>query len=124
MSHQDPTAIDIINAKLRGMDSPAPVKAPKPKPVAPVMTEPMREAREKLRALLKTGRWLITFKKVDGALSTMTCTLDERYLPPALPTDKPRPEQDHLLHVYATDRQGWRSFITANVIDIEPVAEA
>jgi murein endopeptidase len=54
----------------------------------------------------------------------MECTLDPKLLPvldPAMLNVKPRneePEAEHLLHVYATDRQGWRSFVVPNVTKI------
>ena len=74
--------------------------------------------REDIRAKLQHGSWIVEFTKTDGTPAVMECTLDEKILP-ATEAEKVgngnRVEQDHLLHVYSLDRQGWRSFVVANV---------
>jgi len=97
--------------------------APQP---APVMSEELLEAKETLRGLLRAGIWTVKFTKKDGTESVMECTLDPQHLPkpdPVLITEAPRTkdtEAPHLLHVYAVDRQGWRSFIVPNVLEVTP----
>jgi hypothetical protein len=104
--------------------APSPRK-PKRQPVPPVvMTEGMLKNKEMLRNTLRVGIWTIEFTKVDGTPAIMECTLDKKFLPPIDPTKinvKPRNEEsepEHLLHVYATDRNGWRSFVVPNVTKI------
>lgn len=124
------STIDLINAELNGQDlsvlttQAVMVNATKPrkeKPIkAPVfMTREQLAERERIREQLQTGTSIVEFTKVDGTKSIMECTLDPALLPPADPTaTSTRPEQNHLLHVYAVDRQGWRSFLVNNVTRI------
>lgn len=104
--------------------APSPRK-PKRQPAPAVhMTEGMLKNKEMLRNTLRVGIWTIEFTKVDGTPSIMECTLDSKFLPPIDPAKinvKPRneePEAPHLLHVYSTDRNGWRSFVVPNVTKI------
>ena len=88
-----------------------------------VMTESQVRAKEMLRNTLKRGSWMIDFTKVDGTPATMECTLDSTLIPPSPVTaplkNEPRTETaEHLLAVYALDRNGWRSFATPNVTKI------
>lgn len=122
-----PSTIDVINAINSGtdpralLDTPiggpkAPYRKEKPVKVAPVLSPAQATAREEMRSKLQVGTWIIEFTKVDGTPSIMEATLDPKLLPPADPAAvASRPEQAHLLHVYAVDRQGWRSFVTTNV---------
>jgi len=71
--------------------------------------------REDYRNKLKHGSWIVEFTKKDGTPAVMECTLDERLLPESERELEARTEQNHLLHVYSLDRQGWRSFIVDNV---------
>lgn len=71
--------------------------------------------KEEYRTKLQHGVWVVEFTKTDGTPATMECTLDERFMPPQPISENTRPEKDHLIHVYSTDRQGWRSFVVANV---------
>lgn len=108
-----PTPVVDVPAKLK--------KAPRP---VVVMTEGQLKNKEMLRTVLKVGIWTIEFNKMDGTPAAMECTLDPKFLPPIDPAKinvRPRneePEAPHLLHVYATDRQGWRSFSVPNVTKI------
>lgn len=103
---------------------PAPsARKPKRQPSpAIVMTEGMLKNKEMLRNTLSVGVWTLEFTKVDGTPSVMECTLDKKFLPPIDPTKisvSPRAEvAEHLLHVYSTDRNGWRSFVVPNVTKI------
>lgn len=72
--------------------------------------------REEYREKLKHGTWIVEFTKADGTPSTMECTLDPTFLPPPNPNGRgERTDLEHLLHVFSVDRNGWRSFIVANV---------
>jgi hypothetical protein len=102
--------------------APSPRK-PKRQPSPPIaMTEGMLKNKEMLRNTLHVGIWTIEFTKVDGTPAVMECTLDPKHLPPIDPTKisvSPRSEvAEHLLHVYSTDRNGWRSFVVPNVTKI------
>lgn len=110
---QDPKA--LFDVKLGGPDAPYRKKA-NPVKVVPSMTEAQLAERERIYNLLQSGRWIVEFTKADGTASIMECTLDPTFLPPAYPVATgTRVEQKHLLHVYAIDRQGWRSFVVNNV---------
>lgn len=72
--------------------------------------------REDYRSKLQHGTWIVEFTKTDGTPAVMECTLDDRLLPQAEATEgAKRTEPEHLLHAYSLDRQGWRSFVVANV---------
>lgn len=71
--------------------------------------------KEDCRNRLQHGVWLVEFIKTDGTPAIMECTLDPKFMPPPKPDAQERTEQAHLLHVYSLDRNGWRSFVVANV---------
>ena len=73
--------------------------------------------KDEYRSRLKVGTWTVEFTKVDGTQSVMECTLDPRYLPPGEAQDTGSKSADNptVLRVYATDREGWRSFKVLNV---------
>lgn len=87
-----------------------------------VMSESQLRNKVMLRNTLSKGSWMVDYTKVDGTAATMECTLDPELMPPQvslMETPKvKKPEQPHLLAVYATDRQGWRSFVINNVTKI------
>lgn len=120
-----PSTIAYLNALRGGQNQPdigaSMPTAPKPIKATPVLTEEQVMERESMRSRLQVGTWVIEFKKTDGTTSIMEATLDTRLVPSMgnpgngyTPTNIP--EQAHLLRVYAVDRQGWRSFVTTNVI--------
>lgn len=106
-----PSTIDVVKGHQFGYDVPI------GGPAAKYRFESTQAEKESLRSQLKVGVWTIEFLKVDGTPAIMEATLDEKLLPPADPaaSTAARPEQPHLLHVYAVDRQGWRSFVVGNV---------
>jgi hypothetical protein len=119
--------VPIADTKIGGPNAPYRKTIPKiPKP-ATVMTESQLEKREQIRSYLQVGKWVIEFTKADGTNAIMECTLDPKLLPSSDPTvfaGAGRPEQPHLLHVYSTDRDGWRSFITNNMQRMYQLPEA
>jgi len=87
------------------------------------LNEADREKREQILVHLRQGAWDVVYDKVDGTPAMMCCTLDPALIPPAPPKDpnKPaKPVQEHLIAVYAVDRQGWRSFAIRNVRSLSP----
>lgn len=107
-------AADVGIAKLH--------KATAPKPKI-VMTESQLKNKEMLKNTLRKGAWMIDFTKVDGTPAVMECTLDPELIPPSPVSaplqNEPRKDQaEHLIAVYALDRNGWRSFAANNVTKI------
>lgn len=95
-------------------------------PTIPEVQEVIDPARkEELRGILSHGVYYVHFTKVNGERTVMECTLDPRLLPDVVmnPTTS-RLDNPGLLHVYALDRAGWRSFKIASVIDITKKPEA
>lgn len=99
-------------------------KATKPaKEVRAPLSEEQVRAKEMIRNALRKGVWVIHYTKVDGTASTMEATLDSSLMPTQTifaGAEKKAPLAEHLLAVYATDRQGWRSFVVSNVTKMEP----
>lgn len=68
----------------------------------------------------------VTFRKVDGTVRVMPCTLNEALLPavtqivPTADAPSPRVKKHNpaVMSVFCTDRQEWRSFRIENVISI------
>jgi hypothetical protein len=124
-----PSTIDILNARLNGTDLPTPTKKPT-KPDELLTRAQLFEAaalKDDLQARLRHGIWYVDFTKVDGTRATMECTLDPKHLPssdPSVFAGAGRPEQPNLLHVFAVDRDGWRSFKVLNVISLKPKPES
>lgn len=62
----------------------------------------------------------VTFKKVDGELRTMPCTLKRELLPEVALTEhhKTKVINYNVLSVWCTDKQAWRSFRVENVTNV------
>lgn len=68
----------------------------------------------------------VTFKKVDGEIRTMPCTLNEALLPvvvqitPTADTPRPRVKKFNpaVMSVFCTDKQEWRSFRIENLLTV------
>jgi hypothetical protein len=71
----------------------------------------------------------VTFKKVDGEIRTMPCTLNEALLPvvaqitPTADTPLPRVKKFNpaVMSVFCTDKQEWRSFRIENLIAVKAI---
>lgn len=107
------------------IQAPGPRKPRRQKSTHPPLTESELKNKEMLRNMLRVGAWTIEFTKVDGTPAIMECTLDDRQIPHDSAKLNPVPQAtgassvaEHLLHVYALDRQGWRSFVVTNVTKI------
>ena len=106
-------------------------KGARPKPlktalVTHALTEDQKQNKEAMKNALRHGIWVVEFTKMDGTDAVMECTLDQKYLPsgPSTVAATTRNQTEHLLHVYATDRLGWRSFSVANVKKFYKMPEA
>tara|TARA_R110000851_G_scaffold277935_1_gene431017 strand:+ start:39 stop:302 length:264 start_codon:yes stop_codon:yes gene_type:complete len=76
--------------------------------------------------LLQTGIKVVTFKKANGDLRVMKCTLNAKHLPPLPPADaaalspvKAKAPNDDVIAVWSIDDGGWRSFRLDSVTTIE-----
>lgn len=60
----------------------------------------------------------VTFKKVDGSIRVMPCTLDPNLLPKVEVTEGKRTKapNPNTMSVFCTDKAEWRSFRIDNVI--------
>jgi hypothetical protein len=76
------------------------------------------EFRNWLKQTLVAERMNITFKKADGSIRHMHCTLHADLLPEATAeTTSNRKENIDTLSVWDIDKQAWRSFKLENVTD-------
>ena len=90
--------------------------------------------KEYVRERLQTGIVRVTFDKVNGERRVMTCTLQEKYLPPTVgdmgdmkfttagemvAQKAERPEPKDSLAVWDLNANGWRSFRIDKIIAIE-----
>jgi len=66
--------------------------------------------RNWLRGLLKTERVELTFKKKDGTIRVMKCTLLESELPETEQGKDPRKENEESMPVFDLDKKEWRAF--------------
>lgn len=70
-----------------------------------------------IKEQMRSGVVLVTFKKVDGSLRNMECTLAEYLLPAATGSGK-TPNEDVLV-VFDIEKESWRSFRKDSVITVE-----
>lgn len=89
--------------------------------------ESIEETRAMIERYMKKHPHVeVTFKKVDGTLRTMPCTLHESLLPvveqitPTADTPPPRVKKHNpaVMSVFCTDKHEWRSFRVENVISV------
>lgn len=80
---------------------------------ATAMTRAMLENLFKNNSLVE-----VTFKKVDGSIRVMPCTLDPALLPKVEVTEGKRTKapNPNTMSVFCTDKAEWRSFRIDNVI--------
>jgi hypothetical protein len=81
--------------------------------------------RKWLQDILHKGPVIVTFTKKDGETRVMTCTLQESSIPeqhrpkPIAEGQEQRKRSDANLSVWDINAEGWRSFILANVTQVE-----
>jgi hypothetical protein len=77
--------------------------------------------RDEIVSMLEQGICTVTFTKVNGELRHMPCTLKTDLLPKLVAEsntgDKKKVNLDNL-SVWCTDKNEWRSFKIANVIEV------
>lgn len=76
-----------------------------------------------LRTELSKRIVTVTFKKVDGDLRVMDCTTNLEHVPPsAWPKGKvelSEQAKERSVRVFDVKAQGWRSFLSENVIEFK-----
>ncbi len=83
--------------------------------------------REEMVMSLSERTCKVVFKKVDGSIRQMRCTLQKDYLP--LREERRASESisrslsSDVIPVWDLQKLAWRSFRVASVIDFEPVWE-
>jgi hypothetical protein len=83
--------------------------------------EEFKEAKTAYHTFLKGNVARVKFKKVNGELRDMRCTLREDLLPPVIEsaTSKRQTDaNDQVVAVYDLDAEGWRSFRIDSVIEM------
>lgn len=74
------------------------------------------EMTEYIKDFIRGGVTYITFRKVNGELRTMKCTLFQDLIPQfdrpvdMPPTKKVRVQKEGVISVYDLENEGWRSF--------------
>jgi len=77
--------------------------------------ETVAERRLILAEWLSQGECVVTFRKVNGEIREMSCTLQAHMLPVQLAESTRKPTPDIML-AFLVDKQEWRSFRLDNVI--------
>ena len=87
--------------------------------------EEFKEAKTAYHTFLKGNVARVKFKKVNGDIRDMRCTLREDLLPAAIPTAKRQHDtNDEVVAVYDIDAAGWRSFRIDSVIKMDIANDA
>jgi len=77
-----------------------------------------------LKSILEKGVYTVEFKKVNGDLRKMPCTLKDGFVPLRdSELIKSTPFDPETMPVWCMDKQAWRSFKTMNVISVEEYHE-
>ncbi len=85
------------------------------------MDEENKMSRVDMMEALTSRECQVKFKKVNGDMRDMTCTLKEDLIPSASKTDplsqkKIRAISDEVIPVWDLNAEGWRSFRVDNVV--------
>ncbi len=83
-----------------------------------VMTD---ASKEWLRDTLHNQEVIVTFKKKDGTIRDMRCTLSEKLIQPyeRKENSTPKRQNDDVLPVFDLDKNEWRSFRLDSVKKVE-----
>jgi hypothetical protein len=94
----------------------------------------LEDRKQILKYILRNQLCEVTFRKVDGSVRIMPCTLQPERLPeqefeivfetvePATEqAKKPRTENPNTIRVYCLDKEEWRSFRIDNVISVKAI---
>lgn len=91
--------------------------------INPVLAEALHLG---IKEILKRGVYKVTFKKTsDGTIREMTCTLNNKLLPPMVETADVKPYKKPNFNVVSAYELGndWRSFKVDSIIDFVKVEE-
>jgi len=80
------------------------------------------EIKTAVTAALLTGPTTIVFKKVDGTVRTMKCTLNEALLPRREITESARKVNEGIQTVFDLELNQWRSFKWDNFVSFGETA--
>lgn len=87
---------------------------------ASATNEERKEFKNWLKGVMQTEIVNLTFRKTDGTLRNMRCTLLPKYLPEAIVSDKPkRKVSEESLAVFDLEKNEWRSFRYDSVTEIK-----
>ncbi len=78
-------------------------------------------SKEHLKELLQNQEVKVTFKKKDGSIREMCCTLNEKLIQPyeRKENSTPKRQNDEVLPVFDTEKNEWRSFRLDSIEKIE-----
>ena len=76
--------------------------------------------RRKIIKRLLSGIWIVAFKKVDGSMREMKCSLMEEYVGRENQKDSKKKSKE-VIPVWDIDSKGWRSFRFKNVVGMTEV---
>ena len=82
--------------------------------------------KEEISSVLQKGVATVSFKKVDGNIRIMECTLNAGMIPPPKEpkkTDRVKTPNNAVLSVWDVNKDGWRSFRVENVFAVETPQE-
>ena len=87
--------------------------------------ETVDQRRDIIKSMLSEGVYRVTFTKINGETREMPCTLNTDMLPPQkVVEDEEKTERKtntENLSVWCTNKNGWRSFKLANVVEVAPI---
>lgn len=86
-------------------------------------TLPQRDRYQQISEQIRNNsKVIVDFKKKDGELRSMLCTIDPALLPPAVIQEfhKTRPSDCDTITVWCIDKAAWRAFKTDNFISLTP----
>ena len=78
------------------------------------------EIKTAVKTALLAGPTTIVFKKVDGTVRTMKCTLNEALLPVRQTKESERKTNDSIQTVFDLELNQWRSFKWDNFVSVTP----
>ena len=84
--------------------------------------EEFKESKSAYHTFLKGNIAQVKFKKVNGDIRDMRCTLREDLLPPVIESATTKGQHDandEVVAVYDLDAEGWRSFRIDSVIKMD-----
>jgi hypothetical protein len=87
---------------------------------ASATNEERKEFKNWLKGVMQTEIVNLTFRKTDGTLRNMKCTLLPKFLPEVVVSDKPkRKVSEDTLAVFDLEKNEWRSFRYDSVTEIK-----